>query len=172
MPKFILDTQGRVQIHNAPFVGATIAFDNLDGFTQGYIEALFFTNEAPQVTTRQFKTKGHQRKMEEGTADGCLPCDVGFDDLAPETLDLIIRDCKCFQELHGAALSEAYNHESGYDDSQAGRDLWFTRCGHGVGFWDRGLGAIGDKLAKLCGYGTEFSNLDVCFGDDDKVYVS
>jgi len=24
-----------------------------------------------------------------------------------------------------------------YDDEQAGRDFWFTRQGHGVGFWDR-----------------------------------
>jgi hypothetical protein len=26
---------------------------------------------------------------------------------------------------------------SGYSEEQAGRDFWFTRQGHGVGFWDR-----------------------------------
>lgn len=37
--------------------------------------------------------------------------------------------------------------ESELDMSQVGHDLWLTRNGHGVGFWDRGLPkAIGDKL--------------------------
>ena len=26
---------------------------------------------------------------------------------------------------------------SGYCEEQAGRDFWFTRQGHGAGFWDR-----------------------------------
>lgn len=28
----------------------------------------------------------------------------------------------------------------------AGHDFWLTRNGHGTGFWDRGLGAAGDRL--------------------------
>ncbi len=28
-----------------------------------------------------------------------------------------------------------------------GHDLWLTRNRHGTGFWDRGLGALGDRLA-------------------------
>jgi hypothetical protein len=27
-----------------------------------------------------------------------------------------------------------------------GHDFWLTRNGHGAGFWDRGLGALGDRL--------------------------
>jgi len=38
--------------------------------------------------------------------------------------------------------------ESGLDDDQVGHDLWLTRRGHGAGFWDRGLGDIGDKLTE------------------------
>ena len=34
--------------------------------------------------------------------------------------------------------------------AQAGHDLWLTTNGHGVGFWDRGLGDLGDKLTELC----------------------
>lgn len=30
----------------------------------------------------------------------------------------------------------------GYSYIQAGHDLWFTRNGHGVGFWDRGLDSV------------------------------
>lgn len=44
MPEFQLDKSGRVAI-----MGATLGFDNLDAFTQGYIEALFFTENDPSV---------------------------------------------------------------------------------------------------------------------------
>ena len=35
-------------------------------------------------------------------------------------------------------------------ESKIGHDLWLTRCGHGVGFWDRGLGVLGEKLTESC----------------------
>ena len=34
--------------------------------------------------------------------------------------------------------------------SQAGHDLWLTSRGHGTGFWDRGMGEIGDRLTEAC----------------------
>lgn len=36
----------------------------------------------------------------------------------------------------------------GLDCSKTGADFWLTRCGHGAGFWDRGLGARGERLTK------------------------
>lgn len=54
----------------------------------------------------------------------------------------------------------------------AGHDFWLTRAGHGVGFWDRGLGELGDRLTALCGHGTQFPNLDPYLGDDGLVYLS
>ena len=36
------------------------------------------------------------------------------------------------------ALTAAYEHP-GYGPREAGRDLWFTRQRHGVGYWDRRL---------------------------------
>lgn len=35
------------------------------------------------------------------------------------------------------------------DDDQIGHDFWLTRNGHGAGFWDRGLGELGDFLTKM-----------------------
>ena len=32
---------------------------------------------------------------------------------------------------------------------QVGHDFWLTREGHGAGFWDRGNGPQGDRLAEL-----------------------
>ncbi len=39
-----------------------------------------------------------------------------------------------------------YDPSQGPVESYAGHDLWLTRRGHGCGFWDRGLGALGDRL--------------------------
>lgn len=36
--------------------------------------------------------------------------------------------------------------EQGQTLEQLGHDLWLTSEGHGVGFWDRGLGKLGTKL--------------------------
>lgn len=46
--------------------------------------------------------------------------------------------------------------EGSWDDlfdmepEQAGHDFALTRNGHGAGFWDRGLGAQGDRLTEAC----------------------
>ena len=43
-----------------------------------------------------------------------------------------------------------------------------TRNGHGAGFWDRGNGALGDRLADAARvYGTQGAYV----GDDELIYV-
>lgn len=173
MPEFILDSAGTVHDVRAPSIEAVkrvdIDFCDLDAFTRGYIEALFFTSECSQVDTEEFLSAEHQADMEAGRADGVLPCDVGFADLAPDSLARIIADCAAFQADNAADLECAYAARSGlveeYDAEQAGRDFWFTRNGHGVGFWDRGLGDIGDRLSAACGWRTKFGEVHVWFGD-------
>ena len=44
---------------------------------------------------------------------------------------------------------EAEYEEAGGTPEQFAHDFWLTRNGHGAGFWDRGLGEIGDKLTKM-----------------------
>jgi hypothetical protein len=44
-----------------------------------------------------------------------------------------------------------------------------TRNGHGSGFWDRGLGKVGEQLTAACG---PYGSSDLYVGDDGKVYVS
>lgn len=142
MPEFILEL-GTPQ-------GAR-TFAGLDAFTRGYIEALFFTNASDP--------------------DDGLLSSATFADLAAETLTRIVRDCAAFQEAHRADLDEGIDtgRINGYDDAAAGRDLWFTRCGHGVGFWDRGLGDIGDTLTH---HAHAFGSVDVYSGDDGRIYLS
>lgn len=135
MPEFVLETSGIVHMNQPLPMSYALQWCDLDTFTQGYIECLFFTSECPQVETREFRTKAFRRRLDNGQADGVLPCDVGFGDLASEALADIIADCKAFQEANAGLLGQAYERD--YDAAQAGRDFWFTRNGHGVGYWDR-----------------------------------
>lgn len=141
--------------------GRCDAFTALDAFTQGCIECIFFTNTEPGTTRETWNPE----------TQSSLPGDVGFQDLAPETLASIIADCERFQKAHAKLLAKAYNRP-GYDEERAGRDFWYTRNGHGVGFWDRDeLGKdLGAKLSACCGWRTKFPDVDVYLGDDGKVY--
>lgn len=132
-------------------------YNALDSFTQGYIEAALFTNE---------------ESLQEEESTGGLDHAPGFEDFAPETLEKMIADCKSFQEKHKALLDAAVAvSDGGYEMAQAGRDFWFTRCGHGAGFWDRGLQQAGEDLTNVCGWRTEFPNVDLYIGDDKKIYA-
>ena len=44
---------------------------------------------------------------------------------------------------------------------QAGHDFWLTRNGHGAGFWDRGLGELGDRLSEAARiYGSVYLTIE------------
>ena len=79
----------------------------------------------------------------------------GVDDEQREALELSVspewtvesvkkaeEDCRDFRESAGSLLNEI-------SDAQAGHDFWLTRNHHGAGFWDRGLGKVGDTLTEL-----------------------
>lgn len=130
-------------------------FEALDTFTQGYIEAAFFTQSGD-------------------AEDGGTVGDLGFTDLAPETLQSMIEDCREFQKTEAWKLTdealdsgEAVGPHTG--DMQAGHDFWFTRNGHGCGFWD------GDwpepYASKLTEAAKEFGEVSLYVGDDGKIYA-
>lgn len=107
------------------------AYRDLDYFTRGYVQALFFTDHAPNTTTAEWQsTTEHD--------EGSFPGDVDFEDLDPDTLARIISTCAIFQATNEITLNYAYEHSNGeYDAERAGMDFWLTRNGHGSGYWDR-----------------------------------
>ena len=108
------------------------------------------------------------------TDDDGEPMDAGRDisDIAPDTLAGMRDDCETFananaSDIQAARDSGVYVAGERYGYSQVGHDFWLTRNGHGAGFWDRGLGDIGERLsaaARACGEVNLFVN------DDGKVY--
>lgn len=101
-----------------------------------------------------------------------VPLDSVFDvsDLTLETLQKCIDDCEQFQRENSADLELAYDLypvNKWSHDEQAGHDFWLTRNRHGAGFWDRGLGDVGDRLTQAA---HKFGEIDPYVGDDGKLY--
>lgn len=122
MPQFIMEGRDHAARAESPFV-------------LGFIEAMFFTESSPAYMSDEWFSDECKEAQEEGQADGTLPGDVGYTDLHPDSLAAIRADCEAWQAANAEILQLAY--ATGYDEAQAGRDYWFTRNGHGVGFWDR-----------------------------------
>lgn len=140
-------------------------FSDLPMIVQGYIECMFFTSDAPGVDSEEFWTDEYQADMMEGRTDGCLPSDLGFSDLTADALAQIQADCGTFHVKARDLLRQAYERE-GYDAERAGHDFWYTRNGHGVGFWDRsaldadGLGEALSDIARSFGEAYPYATRD------------
>src|SRR3954469_21534650 len=63
----------------------------------------------------------------------------GEDDLSDHTREVFLHDCKAFVDSNLKDLAAL-------DAGQAGHDFWLTRNRHGAGFWDHGLGDVGERL--------------------------
>lgn len=136
---------------------------DLDEFVTNYIAAMLFSSSDEN--------------------DEPLDRNYDADDIADEAMEKIRSDCLEFlNDPNGGgmiALVEQLEadgregHTRGSPDdtptTHAGRDFWYTRVGHGCGFWDgdwrRGIGRRLDKLAG------RFGEVWPCVGDDDKIYL-
>lgn len=150
MPEFILNDRAACETTESPFV-------------LGFIEAMFFTECASGISAADWFSDEMQEDVAEGRADGTLPGDVGYSDLHPDALTGIRNYCEAFQAEAAALLAEAYQRAD-YDETQAGRDLWFTVNGHGVGYWDR------DQLADNSAEYERLTALMIAAGHDSAAW--
>lgn len=71
-----------------------------------------------------------------------------------------LKDCQLFieqyQPKYGCNVYECLGH-----------DLWLTSAGHGVGFWDRDLGELGDRLTEA----SQKFAIECYLGDDNLIYL-
>lgn len=164
MPEFILDSAGTVQNVHAPTMNgpkpADLDFCDLDEFTQGYIEALFFTSCDPSADMADIEPD-HE------FIDGSIPSDAGFSDLHPKSLSNIIADCAAFQRENAQLLDAAKGLEPGsdgfkygkesLDDRRLGQLFFYCDQGHGVAFTDDGDSAVLCELDTRAKYYRERS---------------
>lgn len=100
-----------------------------DKFVTGYASAMFFTNG----------DTGDEGRLNR----------LGTKRLTRAARKAIQADCDDFRALVAADLEAAYAR--GYSEEQAGVDFWFTRQGHGAGYWDRGeleANGLGARLSR------------------------
>jgi hypothetical protein len=136
----------------------------LDQFTSAYLQCALFTG------------------TDESNDQGGNPLDGSYSicDFSKEALKKALADCEKFQELNIDDI-EAIPDWKGNTDSHgrniytqyevAGHDFWFTRNGHGTGFWDREYlnQETKDKLTKSA---KSFGESCVYIGDDGLLYLS
>lgn len=93
--------------------------------------------------------------------------DYGRDisDFAPETRTQAREDVSDFV---GLLQREGVNWQDAMSPEQLGHDFWLTRNRHGAGFWDRGLGDLGETLTK---WADTYSAVDMYVGDDGQVHA-
>tara|TARA_R100000808_G_C2080279_1_gene104398 strand:- start:296 stop:691 length:396 start_codon:yes stop_codon:yes gene_type:complete len=91
------------------------------------------------------------------------------DDISDDTAKAMKKDIVDFldyldEQLEGwsDSLPDWYGFE------QFAHDFWLTRNGHGAGFWDRGLGKIGDQLTE---HSKAFGSCDLYVSDDSEICI-
>lgn len=120
--------------------------DELDAFTRSYIETALWSS------------------LDFSDESGGEPLDehYGVEDIAPETLRMMVANCADFRVSCAEDLAA-----SGQSDERAGHNFWLTRNRHGAGFWDDGLGAIGERLTRES---HAWGSFDLYVGDDGMVH--
>ena len=103
---------------------------------------------------------------DESNEQGGDPLDKNYTvkDFSDEALARAVKDCNAFIKKAGKKMDEASP-----DDNQHGHDFWLTRNGHGVGFWDRGYGKVGDELSEIA---KSFRECWAMVGDDGKIHLT
>jgi len=102
-----------------------------DPFLQGYLDTALFTTDAKPPSGCDY--------VESGRADEMFP------KLPAEFVAQARKDCAKFAAENCKLLNRAG------DPWQNGSDFWYTRNGHGVGFWDRGYpDDVADPLTAAC----------------------
>lgn len=110
---------------------------------RAYIEAIYFTEAGP---------------------DSEIDTDCR---ISEKSLSACNRACNAFvdQLIDNGLFKKALDVMT---PDQIGRDFWLTRNGHGVGFWDRGFGELGEKLSNVAKY---FGECYAYRGDDGFMHI-
>lgn len=116
----------------------TRSADRLDAFTYGYALTFLWAN-----------TRDGDREVY--PSDWQTPAEGWeLDAFTPAARVQIAEECGDFVLANVRDLIAYTRHYGDTDDAwrQAGGDFALTRNHHGAGFWDRGLGVVGDRLTS------------------------
>ena len=144
----------------------------IDAILADYPDAEILDDVAGDIDPVDFIGAYAAAALWSSTGDDGSPLDDthGPDDISPTCLASMRETCTDFIAGNAADLSgyaDRMKNTEWSPSARAGHDFWLTRNGHGAGFWDRGLGALGDRLTAAA---EVYSSVDLYVGDDGLVY--
>ena len=97
-----------------------------------------------------------------------LDDNYSIDDIDTQCKELASNEITCWLQYCNELrlidpFIEHYNDSVQHIEARLGHDFWLTRNGHGAGFWDRGLGQLGNQLTTAT---KTFGSVDAYVGDD------
>ena len=142
--------QDKIESHAISLSGADI-----DSMVRGYLDC-------------QLWAQIDYERSNADTGDGPkLDANYSLDDIADEYVEKVETEFRALVTEHPLAVRMYLNWRAtrhagrngqivlirdtrpAYDSSQFGHDFYLTRERHGTGFWDRGLGTLGDYLTDV-----------------------
>jgi hypothetical protein len=137
---------------------------NMDAVIVAYIECALWS-ESCQGTATEAHTDPDRCSGEDCDSSLSHDLNFGIDDMAPGAAREMEETCEAFVK---SCLDERPDVFDGITPDMIGHDLWLTRNGHGVGFWDRGLGERGDWLTGMT---KPFGDAHLYAGTDGLIYL-
>ena len=141
--------------------GLTLSGLDIEEAVTGYIECqlwaqrdgLFDDGDTPE-DIELARSNGAERLDEHGE---CLDDFYGADDIDPAYIESVRAELIDFANAHPLAIrlylnttTVLGNMRNRHNSAQFGHDFYLTREHHGTGFWDRGLGDLGEYLTEQC----------------------
>ncbi|QAU07332.1 hypothetical protein SEA_NOSILAM_91 [Gordonia phage NosilaM] len=119
----------------------------LESVARGYVDALCWT-QPDYYGDGDDNGDGEDRTLRD--------LGYGYGDLHPGTRDRITAELSAVVAAHPLAVrmygaARTFNAGDGDVWEHFGHDYLLTRDGHGAGFWDRGLGDLGEYLSTIAG---------------------
>lgn len=111
----------------------------------GYVEAMLWANAVCDIEECAAREAGSDCEHSNGAHDRFELDDFSADDVRGMRVD--VHAMMLGADEDGADFL-AYCDTPYYWARQFGHDFALTRNGHGAGYWDRGIGALGDKLTE------------------------
>jgi len=93
------------------------------------------------------------------------PLDSIDANIHPDTLSELREELRDF--IEGISEPDLIEYLDCQSYAHLGYDFWLTRNGHGAGFWDRGLGDLGERLTEAA---KVYGGVDLYVGDDGRIY--
>lgn len=108
-----------------------MSFD-CEAFIDGYIDCALWADCMPYIPEGANPDEFEHGGME-------------LAEITPEARKAMAAECNKFID---ANIDDLYIYTlEGLTEGYAGHDFWLTRCGHGVGYWSRGLMDLGERLS-------------------------